>query len=171
MFLSCWRFVEIYLWIFDFKIQYDENTIFRHFFCTLSKHKTFFDGARSAESAVATKEPKKAAGFEEATESWSKVGCFKSALVPMRRLQSESFRPVFCLKSRVFNWKLQTQMPDPKTYRQHFENKHPKATLPAELLDAPTTSSWTTLCSTNTNLSTSLLTLCSLIKSHHFHLL
>lgn len=28
---------------------------------------------------------------------------------------------------------IQTQMPDPKTYKQHFENKHPKAPLPAEL--------------------------------------
>ena len=26
-------------------------------------------------------------------------------------------------------------MPDPKTYRQHFENKHPKNPLPAELAD------------------------------------
>jgi len=26
-----------------------------------------------------------------------------------------------------------TQMPDPKTYKQHFENKHPKAPLPQEL--------------------------------------
>ncbi|CAF0765682.1 unnamed protein product, partial [Didymodactylos carnosus] len=25
------------------------------------------------------------------------------------------------------------QMPDPKTYRQHFENKHPKNDLPDEL--------------------------------------
>uniref|UniRef100_A0A7E4UZ53 4F5 domain-containing protein n=1 Tax=Panagrellus redivivus TaxID=6233 RepID=A0A7E4UZ53_PANRE len=24
-------------------------------------------------------------------------------------------------------------MPDPKTYRQHFESKHPKSPLPAEL--------------------------------------
>ncbi|XP_063951166.1 zinc finger protein 706-like [Lytechinus pictus] len=29
-----------------------------------------------------------------------------------------------------------TQMPDPKTYKQHFENKHPKAPLPAELKEA-----------------------------------
>jgi len=29
-----------------------------------------------------------------------------------------------------------TQIPDPKTYRQHFENKHPKSPLPAELLAA-----------------------------------
>ncbi|CAI4229308.1 unnamed protein product [Auanema sp. JU1783] len=28
------------------------------------------------------------------------------------------------------------QMPDPKTYKQHFENKHPKAPVPPELLDA-----------------------------------
>lgn len=27
------------------------------------------------------------------------------------------------------------QMPDPKTYKQHFENKHPKNTLPEELKD------------------------------------
>lgn len=26
-------------------------------------------------------------------------------------------------------------MPDPKTYKQHFENKHPKNDLPAELKD------------------------------------
>ncbi|XP_037037336.1 zinc finger protein 706-like [Bradysia coprophila] len=27
------------------------------------------------------------------------------------------------------------QMPDPKTYKQHFENKHPKNDLPVELKD------------------------------------
>jgi len=27
------------------------------------------------------------------------------------------------------------QMPDPKTYKQHFENKHPKNALPEELKD------------------------------------
>lgn len=26
-----------------------------------------------------------------------------------------------------------TQMPDPKTYKMHFESKHPKAELPAEI--------------------------------------
>lgn len=26
-----------------------------------------------------------------------------------------------------------TQMPDPKTYKQHFESKHPKSPLPDEL--------------------------------------
>lgn len=28
----------------------------------------------------------------------------------------------------------QTQVPDPKTYKQHFENKHPKSPLPPECL-------------------------------------
>lgn len=28
-----------------------------------------------------------------------------------------------------------SQMPDPKTYRQHFENKHPKNEMPLELKD------------------------------------
>ncbi|KAI1300177.1 Zinc finger protein [Halotydeus destructor] len=28
-----------------------------------------------------------------------------------------------------------SQMPDPKTYKQHFESKHPKSPLPAELVD------------------------------------
>lgn len=27
------------------------------------------------------------------------------------------------------------QMPDPKTYKQHFENKHPKNEMPQELKD------------------------------------
>merc|ERR1711915_215994 len=26
-----------------------------------------------------------------------------------------------------------TQMPDPKTYKQHFESKHPKAAIPEEI--------------------------------------
>lgn len=26
-------------------------------------------------------------------------------------------------------------MPDPKTYKQHFENKHPKCDMPADLLE------------------------------------
>merc|ERR1711915_128296 len=30
-----------------------------------------------------------------------------------------------------------SQMPDPKTYKQHFESKHPKAPMPAELKDQP----------------------------------
>lgn len=29
----------------------------------------------------------------------------------------------------------QSQMPDPKTYKQHFENKHPKNDMPEELKD------------------------------------
>jgi hypothetical protein len=30
-----------------------------------------------------------------------------------------------------------SQMPDPKTYKQHFESKHPKAPMPEELKDQP----------------------------------
>ena len=29
----------------------------------------------------------------------------------------------------------QTQMPDPKTFKQHFESKHPKSPMPPELVD------------------------------------
>ncbi|XP_077868490.1 zinc finger protein 706-like [Saccoglossus kowalevskii] len=28
-----------------------------------------------------------------------------------------------------------TQMPDPKTYKQHFESKHPKSPMPDEIKD------------------------------------
>lgn len=28
-----------------------------------------------------------------------------------------------------------TQMPDPKTFKQHFESRHPKSPMPAELVD------------------------------------
>ncbi|XP_055624636.1 zinc finger protein 706-like [Toxorhynchites rutilus septentrionalis] len=39
-------------------------------------------------------------------------------------------------KALVFSCAVcKSQMPDPKTYKQHFENKHPKADLPAELKD------------------------------------
>jgi len=30
-----------------------------------------------------------------------------------------------------------TQMPDPKTYKQHFESKHPKSPLPDCLKETP----------------------------------
>lgn len=33
----------------------------------------------------------------------------------------------------MVNVLLQAQMPDPKTYKQHFENKHPKNDLPDDL--------------------------------------
>jgi len=29
-----------------------------------------------------------------------------------------------------------SMMPDPKTYKQHFENKHPKNPMPQDLIDA-----------------------------------
>ncbi|XP_063701513.1 zinc finger protein 706-like [Culicoides brevitarsis] len=39
-------------------------------------------------------------------------------------------------KALVFSCSVcKSQMPDPKTYKQHFENKHPKNELPAELKD------------------------------------
>ncbi|XP_012678580.1 zinc finger protein 706 isoform X1 [Clupea harengus] len=28
-----------------------------------------------------------------------------------------------------------TQMPDPKTFKQHFESRHPKSPMPPELVD------------------------------------
>jgi len=31
-----------------------------------------------------------------------------------------------------------TRMPDPVTYKMHFENKHPKSPLPEELLEKKT---------------------------------
>ena len=42
-----------------------------------------------------------------------------------------------------WNWSishsfLKSLMPDLKTYKQHFENKHPKATMPEELKDVVT---------------------------------
>lgn len=33
----------------------------------------------------------------------------------------------------IYIFYLQAQMPDPKTYKQHFENKHPKNELPDDL--------------------------------------
>jgi len=37
----------------------------------------------------------------------------------------------------VFSCKVcMSQMPDPKTYKQHFESKHPKAPLPPEIASA-----------------------------------
>ncbi|KAM9386185.1 zinc finger protein 706-like [Pholidichthys leucotaenia] len=30
-----------------------------------------------------------------------------------------------------------TQMPDPQTFKQHFESKHPNSPMPPELVDGP----------------------------------
>lgn len=34
-----------------------------------------------------------------------------------------------------FQMLFQTQMPDPKTFKQHFESKHPKSPKPPELVN------------------------------------
>ena len=41
----------------------------------------------------------------------------------------------FAYNSFYDNFSFQSQMPDTKTYKQHFENKHPKNELPQELKD------------------------------------
>lgn len=41
---------------------------------------------------------------------------------------------IICIKI-IFVLCFQAQMPDPKTYKQHFENKHPKNDMPEELKD------------------------------------
>jgi len=41
---------------------------------------------------------------------------------------------IMSLHNVLFHF-LQAQMPDPKTYKQHFENKHPKSELPDDLKD------------------------------------
>ena len=46
------------------------------------------------------------------------------------------FRYLYVRVSMYFFF-IQSQMPDPKTYKQHFESKHPKAPLPDELKDQP----------------------------------
>lgn len=45
--------------------------------------------------------------------------------------------PITCIRLSIVNVFVvfQAQMPDPKTYKQHFENKHPKNEVPAELKD------------------------------------
>lgn len=42
-------------------------------------------------------------------------------------LNADFFFPFKCF--------LQTQMPDPKTFKQHFESKHPKSPMPPELVN------------------------------------
>lgn len=43
--------------------------------------------------------------------------------------------PVIVELIYAFPFCSQSQMPDPKTYKQHFENKHPKNDMPEELKD------------------------------------
>merc|ERR1740137_334616 len=47
-------------------------------------------------------------------------------------------------------------MPDPKTYKQHFEAKHPKNTMPEELKDIQTWKlCWILMCSHHSSSSCS----------------
>lgn len=39
------------------------------------------------------------------------------------------------LNHNILSFFFQTQMPDPKTFKQHFESKHPKSPMPPELAD------------------------------------
>merc|ERR1712071_529972 len=57
---------------------------------------------------------------------------------PRLRSNRDTMPPIkkAALKALVFVCAVcKSQMPDPKTYKQHFENKHPKSPLPEELID------------------------------------
>ncbi|CAB3372337.1 zinc finger protein 706-like [Cloeon dipterum] len=60
----------------------------------------------------------------------------KQAKMKKQQGHSASDQQKAAAKALVFACAIcKSQMPDPKTYKQHFENKHPKNDLPAELKD------------------------------------
>ncbi|TNN02901.1 hypothetical protein fugu_010388 [Takifugu bimaculatus] len=60
-------------------------------------------------------------------------------MVSLRRryLMNEFLRHCYFLNADFppFKCFFQTQMPDPKTFKQHFESKHPKSPMPPELVN------------------------------------
>ncbi|XP_046674150.1 zinc finger protein 706-like isoform X2 [Homalodisca vitripennis] len=60
----------------------------------------------------------------------------KAAKAKKQQGHSVSEQKKAAQKALVYVCKVcKAQMPDPKTYKQHFENKHPKNDLPEELKD------------------------------------
>ena len=52
---------------------------------------------------------------------------------PIQNAPFFTYAPFFTAPLWTYSTVCRTQMPDPKTYRQHFESKHPKFPLPEEL--------------------------------------
>lgn len=58
-----------------------------------------------------------------------------SPLIEIKLIAPYQFSKTSDKLNSLFPSTFQSQMPDPKTYKQHFENKHPKSELPADLKD------------------------------------
>lgn len=55
-----------------------------------------------------------------------KWSSYQSGFICYNKIKQSETIPIFFF---------QTQMPDPKTFKQHFESKHPKSAMPPELVD------------------------------------
>lgn len=60
------------------------------------------------------------------------IGSCKASISYQNDVRSEFLEP-YRAELNHETFVLQSQMPDPKTFKQHFESKHPKSPLPPEL--------------------------------------
>merc|ERR1712113_1295573 len=75
-------------------------------------------------------------GSRSTENSISAKGCRKSCQAQKNaRSNAKGFKKCSSRWFESFLYVCKAQMPDPKTYKQHFENKHSKLPLPAELKD------------------------------------
>ena len=63
-----------------------------------------------------------------------KIQAQQKAAAKQAKMKKASDQKTAAKKALIYTCPVcRTQMPDPKTYKQHFESKHPKQPLPADL--------------------------------------
>lgn len=98
------------------------------------------NGTRSPENTIAGEGSREAGQDEEAAgpqRQRPEEGRTEGARACVCAMQGNC-KPVRNIITKfilIFVHPTQSQMPDPKTYKQHFENKHPKNDMPEELKD------------------------------------
>lgn len=76
-----------------------------------------------------------AADQKKAAQKALVISCAICKVSKIHQNASTKLKPMCFQRFFSFLFFAQSQMPDPKTYKQHFENKHPKSEMPAELKD------------------------------------
>lgn len=99
----------------------------------------FSHGSGAAEDPVSAESCRKAGELEEAAGAQLKgaeEGCRCSPGLQLCSVQGIfKYRDYINYLYIIIIICFQSQMPDPKTYKQHFENKHPKNPLPDDIKD------------------------------------
>ena len=102
--------------------------------CRVVLHNVQYIPVPSLHSELTVKQPFRVSGMARGQQKIQAQQ--KSAAKQAKQRKGGQDQKAAAQKALVYTCPVcRSQMPDPKTYKQHFESKHPKQPLPAELQD------------------------------------